>query len=420
MRGPFPARPGRDDPSGPRTVVVLGPERGGTSMVARALAALGLPMGAGDDPTGQDPALTAVLARLAESGADPARDPALTALVAARDAAATAWGFKAPGLVLPGAYALMRRPRFVAVYRDPAAVAVRAAQAQGRDVLACLAVAREQSRRVSRFLAATDRPLLVVSYEAALDDPRALVAALDRFAGTAAGPETLGRAASGIRPSPEAYVRHIAAHPVYGRLERVDRAVRGWAMDPAAPGRQIEVDIFVDGRLRLRALADAYRQDLGRAGVGDGRHGFFVPLPSELLDGRPRRIDVRLANRPEARLLGSPAMACPGAPHGVLERADATGVAGWAFDPVRPERRPSVVVRLDGREVGRVAADLFRDDLLEAGIGDGRHGFALDFDEPLAPGRSHRLEAVIDGADATAIEGGSATIGAGPRQVEHG
>lgn len=50
-------------------------------------------------------------------------------------------------------------------------------------------------------------------------------------------------------------------------------------------------------------------------------------------------------------------------------------VAGWAFDPGAPDRRIALRVAIDDTNAGEFTADLFRADLLAAGVGDGRHGF---------------------------------------------
>ena len=63
---------------------------------------------------------------------------------------------------------------------------------------------------------------------------------------------------------------------------------------------------------------------------------------------------------------------------GHLDDCDYTRVSGWCYRSDRPDAPLTLVVRADGRELGRVQADRFRRDLLAAGKGNGRHGFHLD------------------------------------------
>ena len=51
---------------------------------------------------------------------------------------------------------------------------------------------------------------------------------------------------------------------------------------------------------------------------------------------------------------------------------------GWASDRVRPRKRLTLEVYCAGTFAGAVRADLFRDDLANKGIGDGRYGFSFD------------------------------------------
>jgi len=79
---------------------------------------------------------------------------------------------------------------------------------------------------------------------------------------------------------------------VDGRLEGiVDGRVLGWAWSPGSPLERIWVAVFVDGEPVGLVAADLERSDLLAAGVGDGAHGFAVPLPAELQDGEH---DVRV------------------------------------------------------------------------------------------------------------------------------
>ncbi|HTP90835.1 MAG TPA: hypothetical protein VMJ52_03815, partial [Xanthobacteraceae bacterium] len=54
--------------------------------------------------------------------------------------------------------------------------------------------------------------------------------------------------------------------------------IAGWAQDQDHPEAPVCLDIFAGGRPIGRVLANRYREDLERAGLGSGRHGFsFTP-----------------------------------------------------------------------------------------------------------------------------------------------
>jgi len=63
-------------------------------------------------------------------------------------------------------------------------------------------------------------------------------------------------------------------------------ALCGWAMDKGNPSRKLVVQVLEDSTVIASAIANEYRKDLEEAGIGDGSHGFAVPIPSALRDGR--------------------------------------------------------------------------------------------------------------------------------------
>ncbi|NMJ43512.1 glycosyltransferase [Roseomonas sp. JC162] len=69
--------------------------------------------------------------------------------------------------------------------------------------------------------------------------------------------------------------------------------------------------------------------------------------------------------------------ATAGEPRGRAERIEGDYLTGWAWIPARPDEIVHVEVFVGETMVARIAADAFRKDLLDAGIGDGRHGFML-------------------------------------------
>lgn len=76
----------------------------------------------------------------------------------------------------------------------------------------------------------------------------------------------------------------MAPGPLRGHVEMLasgpgHRRIAGWAQDAAQPDRPVALDVLVDGRIVARLVANTYRADLERAGLGDGRAGFACDLP---------------------------------------------------------------------------------------------------------------------------------------------
>ncbi|RBP15455.1 hypothetical protein DFR50_10811 [Roseiarcus fermentans] len=66
---------------------------------------------------------------------------------------------------------------------------------------------------------------------------------------------------------------------------------------------------------------------------------------------------------------------------GYLDRIEDGRLTGWADDRLAPKQRLVVEIFAAGAPLGAVRAELFRDDLAHAGVGDGRHGFSFAMPE---------------------------------------
>src|SRR6185503_18386434 len=70
--------------------------------------------------------------------------------------------------------------------------------------------------------------------------------------------------------------------------------VYGWAWDANQPGVTARVEIFDGDALLGTADSNILRDDLAKAGRGDGRHGFSFILPASVKDGKPHLIRVKV------------------------------------------------------------------------------------------------------------------------------
>src|SRR5689334_14242556 len=81
---------------------------------------------------------------------------------------------------------------------------------------------------------------------------------------------------------------------------------------------------------------------------------------------------------------------------GYVERITAEGVVGWAAEQGNLEPL-TVELLIDGLEAGRGVANMERGDLIEAGVGQGRHGFILPIPRHLMDGYAHAIAVRIAG-----------------------
>ncbi|MCI0358633.1 MAG: hypothetical protein L0211_09125 [Planctomycetaceae bacterium] len=165
---------------GPKTIIVLGAFRGGTSFIAQTLYEIGIPIGPLDNKPAEEWAYCnyedcEIAAALAEQDWSKFAE-----LVTARNSEPV-WSFKWPRSVflLNGILPLVRNPHFIAVTRDP----FTALQSElARDAKLDLRATRNHARAVLDFLAAPRGPMLAVSYERGKERPGEVREAIRSFA----------------------------------------------------------------------------------------------------------------------------------------------------------------------------------------------------------------------------------------------
>jgi hypothetical protein len=145
-------------------------------------------------------------------------------------------------------------------------------------------------------------------------------------------------------------------------------------------------------RAPYRPAASSFLTPAGAA----ERQLWLLPLST----GRLEWAFAGLARRRE----GGTANAGRPAYEGWHDLADEGQIAGWAFDANHPDHTVSVEIH-DGRSLlARVDAGSFRPDLLAAGKGDGRHGFALPIPDRLRDGTVHEISVAITGTQVRLAE----------------
>ncbi len=208
-----------------------------------------------------------------------------------------------------------------------------------------------------------------------------------------------------------------AAGRLLGQLDLVERhRIAGWAFDADTPARPVRLRVLDRGVVLCELAADRHRIDLEHAGLGDGCCGFDVAVPGGLDPAERHVIQVqRIAdwqNLPQSPWTLEPEAVAASVPpavavapalgwHGRLDHADHAMVRGWAQDGGQPEVPVVLQVSCDGVALASVVANCHRPDLRDAGLGSGRHGFALAITGTLSRLKRHviRVRRQADGAE---------------------
>jgi hypothetical protein len=78
---------------------------------------------------------------------------------------------------------------------------------------------------------------------------------------------------------------------------------------------------------------------------------------------------------------------------------DCKFVFGWAWDKKHPEQTVKVDVYDGDKVIATIPADVFRNDLVTAKIGDGKHGIAFKVPDTLRDGKEHTIRLRIAGTN---------------------
>jgi len=215
--------------SEPKTVIVMGAARGGTSMVAGVVRMLGIPMGERiDPPTNED--LDFIEGKEPLPAVPNPKHPEhkrvlerLLGLVHSRNQKYHDWGWKDP---LAFVYAVpllshLRNPHLVVVFRDLYSISARELLETGVETLDTLTRAQNNYAWLLEVLKRREAPALITGYEKAVFYPKKFAGELCSFLGHAPSNAFLDAAEQYIRPGRgHGELPHASAAPKRGVAEQ--------------------------------------------------------------------------------------------------------------------------------------------------------------------------------------------------------
>ena len=154
-----------------KTVVVLGVERGGTSMAAGVVRALGVDMGRRVGLNHEDPRFNTT------------DFAGLKRIIELRNREADVWGFKMPQVapMLGDLQGIMRNPYYLVVYRNLASIADSWRQRGTGEYLGVIERALHFNQLIVDHLRKSKRPAMIINYERAVANKRETVEDIVRF-----------------------------------------------------------------------------------------------------------------------------------------------------------------------------------------------------------------------------------------------
>ena len=188
---------------------------------------------------------------------------------------------------------------------------------------------------------------------------------------------------------------------VYGNVDVVNKeGVFGWIVDFDSPELPV-LELYINDQKVSETLPSVRREDIVKIINREILVGFEfrwtnLQIPEELKNKKVKvkvihqrtgvpiapgevEFDLSLLEKEEPEYIGS------------LDAVKGFYVYGWAYNKKNPEERVEVVVLVDSKPVAEGIADVFRQDLLDAGIGDGKHGFKIRIPDEIRDDKEHVL-----------------------------
>jgi len=274
-----------------RQIIVIGSARGGTSLVAGALHHLGVFTGEKSHP----PVFEDVLLSEAFEADDLNK---ASEIVEKYNSIHNIWAWKRPGALnyLKKVEKVIPNPFYIFIFKDIFSIANRNNISMQADISKSLQNALADYSKIVDFVSSTDKPVMLVSAEKALQNKESFVNALIELNKNIIDlSEKKQKAIDFITPNPKDYLDSTRITKAKGVVDLVDtRGIHGWAM-ALHHKNPVEIELLADGEVIATTKANLYRKDLlGNNLHPTGQCGFFFKLTPQLIQLECESIDLKV------------------------------------------------------------------------------------------------------------------------------
>ncbi len=272
-----------------KTIIVVGVERSGTSMVGTVLNELNIFLGDSHDK--------AVFEDIRIfSSLESENFELFESLVTEYNSRHKIWGWKRPKSFTYSDRFVgrVRNPHFVVLFRDSFSIAVRNSISVHVNVTKNLIATAKKNLELAEFVAECKYPMLCVSYEKAMMKKKQFLQNLVDYIGIEIDEEHQKRVLSsmvngkteyllGSRLDKDGGVPGPVKSP-FGRVDKISELkLSGWARLPQED-EPLQLKIMKKDEVLGTVVADQFRQDLKDNNVGSGDHAFSFTYPEPVTD----------------------------------------------------------------------------------------------------------------------------------------
>ena len=283
-----------------KTIIVVGVERSGTSMVGTVLNELGVFLGNSHDKAVYEDIQTF-------TALENENYTAFEELVNKNNSDHEIWGWKRPQSYKYSERYLgrVRNPHFIVLFRDSFSIAMRNSISVHTNVTNNLLATAHNNLELCKFVANCKAPMLCVSYEKAMSKKLKFMHSLVDYLGLDISLEKQKKVVSSMVNGKSEYldkssIKKTPKQPLMGRIDHIsEQTVSGWAKIPNQES-QVTVELLIDGDVVQEQVANIFRLDLKDRNVGDGHYAYSFDTQG----GNTKSITVRV--KENGQLLNKP------------------------------------------------------------------------------------------------------------------
>jgi hypothetical protein len=201
-------------------------------------------------------------------------------------------------------------------------------------------------------------------------------------------------------------------HDIIGVLDSCnEHGIIGWVVDKNYSNKPLQIEIIIDKEAIERTTVNIFRQGLLDAGYGDGKHGFHVFIPKRFFDNKEHTVIIKEISTefslweysktfilaPQCAIVGS------------LDTCNEYGIKGWIADKNNLNASVDIEIIIDGEVVTTATAGMFRQDLLDAYIGNGNYAFKVPIPDKFWDGVEHKVT-IQENLSKTILQGSPKTF----------
>lgn len=259
-----------------KTVIVVGVARGGTSVVAGTLHALGVFMGEAHSPVFEDLRLSLAFEKQSKES--------FKSVVESYNQKSNSWAWKRPSSLngLNMIAKTVRNPYFIFVFRDFVSISNRNTLSMQQGFKEGLVNALEDYTKIVKFIKKTNYPSLFVSSEKAVSSKENFVEAVSEFCQLTPTQQQKNKALTFISPDSAEYLDKTRIDKSQGWVDEwflQTGVLRGWANFPAQTGKSAIVQVMIEDQVVARLEASqSVAVSEGLQQQQANKHGFEVNL----------------------------------------------------------------------------------------------------------------------------------------------